>query len=461
MRFLGRTKEQELLRNFYASEHENLAVVYGRRRVGKSELLRASLRGGKIPFVFLQCRMTTVASNVTDLMLQAKSEFGVPELNVNDIDSAFKAIFEWMKGHQGVIVLDEYPYLRELVPGCDSLIQYLVDTHRDSGLKIVLCGSYLDVMKGMLDYKSPLYGRAGLNLHVEPMDYFDSALFYPTFSDEDKVRLYSVFGGIPFYNAKIDTTLSVKENILRLLVSKDAYFLNEVSYLLMMEISKIANAERVFDAIANGASKFTDIYDQSTFSSSPALADILQKLVDMGFLKKVTPINAENNKKKTTYQIKDNLISFYYRYVFKYQSRIGLFPAEQVWDRYIKDDFETQYVPKCFEEIVKQFLVRENLAGHIDPPFFKIGSYWYDLPKQRKNGEFDVVTEDDDGFVCYECKFKMHPMTEFQVLQEIEQVKSSPLPAERFGFVTRAGFDKVHATVDRRLYTLKDVYRSE
>ena len=147
-----------------------------------------------------------------------------------------------MKDRRGILVLDEYPYLRELLPGCDSFIQYLVDENRGAGLKLVLCGSYLDVMKGMLEYKSPLYGRAGLNLHVEPMDYFDSALFYPTFSDEDKVRLYSVFGGVPFYNAKIDGNLSVRENIIRLLTSKDAVLANEVSYLLMLEISKISNA---------------------------------------------------------------------------------------------------------------------------------------------------------------------------------------------------------------------------
>lgn len=459
MPFFGREKELQQLKKFFHSERENLAVVYGRRRVGKSELLRASLCGDEIPFVFLQCRTTSLKSNVDDLMLLAQSEFDLPALKFDDIESALKYIYDSMKDRRGILVLDEYPYLRELLPGCDSFIQYLVDQQRGSGLKLVLCGSYLDVMKGMLEYKSPLYGRAGLNLHVEPMDYFDSALFYPTFSDEDKVRLYSVFGGVPFYNAKIDANLSVRENIIQLLTAKDAVLANEVSYLLMMEISKISNAERVFETIANGAVKFSDIMDKSGFSSSPALSDILKKLVEMGLLRKVSPINDENNKKKTTYRINDNLINFYYRYVFKYQSRLAVFPVERVFDSYIADDFETKYVPKAFEEIVKQFLIRENLAGRIEPPFFKIGSYWYDLPKLRKNGEFDVVTEDDDGYVCYECKFKGHPMTESQVAQEVEQVKASPLPAKRFGFVARSGFEGVLKVPERRFYSLGDIYK--
>ena len=459
MPFFGRKRELNLLRDFYKSNSDNLAIVYGRRRVGKSELIRTSLVDGDVPFIFLQCRATSIQSNIDDLMQLAKTEFGLPPLHFTDIESALKTIYAFMQGRRGVIVLDEFPYLRELVTGCDSLIQYIVDMNRDSQLKLVLCGSYLDVMKGMLDYKSPLYGRAGLSLCVEPMNYLESALFYPAFSNEDKVRLYSVFGGIPFYNAKIDTSLTVRENIIRLLVSKDAILSNEASYLLMMEISKISNAERVFETIANGATKFSDILQKSDVSSSPALADILNKLTGMGLLTKSAPINAENNKKKTSYQINDNLINFYYRYVFKFQSRLAVLPAERVYELYMSDDFETQYVPKCFEEIVKQFLIKENLSGKIEPPFFKIGSYWYDLPKLQKNGQFDVVTEDDKGFTSYECKFKKSPMTEEQILQEIEQVKASPLPAQRFGFVARSGFEKIASVPNTRFYTLDDLFR--
>lgn len=123
------------------------------------------------------------------------------------------------------------------------------------------------------------------------------------------------------------------------------------------------------------------------------------------------------------------------------------------------EDFESRYVPKVFEDVVKQFLLRENQAGRMEPPLLKIGSYGLDLPKERRSCEFPVVTEGADGFVVYECDFQERPMTEEQVAEKIKRVKASPLPAHRFGFVARAGFDRVAAGPDRRIYDLDDLYR--
>ena len=459
MPFFGRKKEFGLLKDFYHDQRENLAVVCGRRRVGKSELLRASLGGGDLPFVFLQCRTTSIQSNVDDLMQLARTEFGLPELHLSDLEGALKAIFGFMEGRRSVLVLDEYPHLRGLLPGCDAVIAHLLDAYRDSGLKLVLCGSSLEVMKALTEERSPLKRKVGLNLHVEPMDYFDSALFYPDFSNEDKVRLYSVFGGMPFYNAKIDSSLSVRDNIIRLLAAPDAVLADEVGYLLMSEISKTSSAERVFEALAGGAVRFSEILEASQFSSSPALVDILKKLVGMELLRKVSPINDEHNKKRATYGFNDNLFHFHYRYVFRHQSRLKVWPAERVWDECMAEDFEFRYVPTVFEDIVKQFLLRENQAGRMEAPFFKIGSYGLDLPKERRRCEFGVVTEGAGGFAAYECDFQERPLTEAQVAEKIERVKASPLPAHRFGFVARAGFDHVLEGADRRFYDLDDLYR--
>lgn len=459
MPFFGREKELGLLKDFYQDERENMAVVCGRRRVGKSELLRASLCGGDLPFVFLQCRTTSIQSNVDDLMQLARTEFGLPELQLSDLEGALRAIFGFMKGRHGVLVLDEYPHLRGLLPDCDAVIAHLLDIHRDSGLKLVLCGSSLEVMKALTEERSPLAEKIGLNLHVEPMDYFESALFYPEFSNEDKMRLYSVFGGMPFYNAKIDPSLSVRDNIIGLLAAPDAVLADEVDYLLMTEISKTSNAERVFEALAGGAVRFSEILEASQFSSSPALVDILKRLAGMELLRKVSPINDEHNKKRVSYRFNDNLFHFHYRYVFRHQSRLKVWPAERVWDECMAEDFESRYLPKVFEDIVKQFLLRENLAGRMEPPFFKIGSYRLDLPKECRSCEFPVVTEGADGFAAYECIFQERPVTEGQVAEQIERVKASPLSAHWFGFVARAGFDRVAEGPDRRFYDLDDLYR--
>lgn len=158
MAFLGRTRELARLKAFYASNEENLAIVYGRRRVGKTALIRASLQSFEGPAIFLQCRITSVEGNVRDLMMLAKSSLGLDLTALEDFEQALRMIFQTVKNRPAVLVLDEYPYLRALLPGCDSILQSLVDEYRGvSRLKMVLCGSYLDIMKGILEYRSPLY----------------------------------------------------------------------------------------------------------------------------------------------------------------------------------------------------------------------------------------------------------------------------------------------------------------
>lgn len=199
-----------------------------------------------------------------------------------------------------------------------TLIDRLADT---SHLSLVFCGSYVEVMKTLLERESPLYGRVDQTIALEPMDYFDSALFYPDFSAEDKVRLYSVFGGIPYYNKFVDPSMSVRENIMNLLVESGSRLENEVPLYLSSEISKITNANEVFGALAQGYSRYKDILDQSHVTSGPAMVSVLDKLMDMELVQKQTPINDSKNKRKSSYHITDGLSLFYYRYLFRYSSQ--------------------------------------------------------------------------------------------------------------------------------------------
>lgn len=146
-------------------------------------------------------------------------------------------------------------------------------------------------MKSLLLIHNPLYGRFSLSIHLKAMDYYESAQFYPTFTNEDKIRLYSVFGGIPYYNQLISPALSVKDNIIELLASPNARLESEVQLYLQGELSKFTNANEVFETLAKGISKYKDILDQSHVSSNPALADVLKRLLLMEMIHKETPIN--------------------------------------------------------------------------------------------------------------------------------------------------------------------------
>ena len=181
----------------------------------------------------------------------------------------------------------------------------------------------------------------------------------------------------------------------------------------------------------------TQILNKSHVSSGPTLVDILEKLIKMEIVGKVSPINDSNNKRKIGYKIIDNLSSFYYRYIFKYSSQMNIMDKNIFFDKYVKDDFETNYVPHKFEEICAQYLKRKNLMGQIEPVFDAIGKYYYDDPINHKNGEFDIVTHDDSGYIFYEVKFINGKLTESDILKEIDKVKNTGLDPYKYVFFTK------------------------
>ena len=418
-----------------------MGLIYGRRRIGKSELVKQAIKESGIKSIFYECKQVTEVSNVQSMCEVLSDVLGLPKLGYMKAEEIIDYIFKLSKEESIVFVLDEYPYLRENVKGLDSIIQALVDKYREnSKLKLIVLGSYVEVMKSLLKESNPLYGRTDLVIDLKQMDYFESALFYPNMTYEDKVRIYSVFGGVPYYNRLVDDKKSVKENVIELVASPGARLENEVSTYLNSEISKIVNANEVFEALAKGFSKFSDILSQSHVSSSPTLADVLDKLMKMEVVEKKAPINDEKSKKKSGYYICDNLSLFYYRYIFKYSSQLKIMDPEVFYDKYIDKDFEEFYIPLRFEEICVQYLIRQNRLGVMDPVIEKIGKYYYDDPKTKTNGEFDVVTLDEKGYVFYEAKFRKKKTSKEVIETEISQVKSTGLNCYKYVFFSRAGF---------------------
>ncbi len=442
MKYYGRQYERKLLRLMISRDEMQTVLIYGRRRVGKSELIKQVLREENNKGIYYECKETTEKNNVDSLSELIGETFHFPKPSFNDIESLLIFLFEKAEETGFVLVLDEYPYLRATVAGLDSILQNLIDRYRNtSKVKFILCGSHIDIMKSMLDSQNPLYGRIDRTLNLQPMDYYESSLFYESFSQEDKVRLYSVFGGIPHYNRLIDPNLSVQENVMELIASTGARLENEVSMYLRSEISKITNANEVFETLAKGFSRFSDILSQSHVSSSPTLVDVLGKLIRMGLVRKEAPINDERNRRKTGYYIADQLSLFFYRYCFRFSSQLSVMDPVVFYERYIRKDFETKYVPIAFEEVCRQYLIRMNRAGKLAEPFEKIGRYWYNDPETKTNGEFDLVTEDPRGYVFYEAKFRAEPLSESRIRKEILQVQKTGLNCYKYGFISRSGFD--------------------
>ena len=460
MTFIGRTKEQEKLLAQLSSPIQNAALLYGRRRVGKSELILHTMRqASDARTIYYECRQTTTENNTKNLSEVIAEAFDMPPLAFSDIEAALRFVFDRATGEKIVLAIDEYPHLRDVVKGMDSILQILLDEYRDrSHLSLILCGSYVEVMKSLLERDNPLYGRIDLKINLQPMDYYESAQFYPERSCEDKVRLFSVFGGIPYYNRLIDKNASVRENLIHLILEPDARLEDEVPSYLLSEISKIGNAHEIFSALADGHARYRDILSQSHVSSGATLVNVLNRLIGMQLVQRRSPINDPNNKKRTSYVICDGLSKFYYRYVFRYLSQRSVLDPEVYYDRYVNDDFETQFVPRAFEEVCRQYLVRQNRMGNSEPPFDLIGTYSYDDPVTRTNGEFDVVTKDPLGYSFYEARFRTTPITQRMIEDEIEQVQRTGLTCHRYGFFSRSGFE---AQADERtaLIGLEELYR--
>ncbi|MDD3662447.1 MAG: DUF234 domain-containing protein [Candidatus Pacebacteria bacterium] len=444
MKFIGRKEFLNKLKKQVDTDEMSFSLIYGRRRVGKSELVKETLRCANEKSIYFECKQVAEESNVASLSAIVSDVMGLPKLGYTDIESLLDYIFKLAVNEKLILVLDEYPYLRESVKGLDSILQSLVDRYRESSkLKVIILGSYVEIMRSLLEHSNPLYGRVDLTIDLKQMDYYESALFYPEFSPEDKVRIYSVFGGIPYYNRLIDDKKSVRDNMIDLIASSGARLENEVSMYLSAEISKIINANEVFEALARGYSRYSDILSQSHVSSGPTLIDVLDKLIKMEVVEKTAPINDPNNKRKVGYQIADNLSLFYYRYIFKYLSQMKIMDSSVFFSKYIEKDFEENYVPHQFEEICKQYLIRENKAGNINPVFEKIGKYYYDNPKEHTNGEFDIVTEDELGFAFYEVKFRKAPVTKSMVENEIAQVDATGLKCYKYVFFSRSGYEEM------------------
>lgn len=442
MKFIGRTRQLKQLEREIDTDRMSFALIYGRRRIGKSELIKQALKDSQKKSLYYECKQVSEKSNVDAICDLLSEQFNLPKLGLDSIEEVLDYLFKAAKDEKLVLVLDEYPYLREGIKGMDSILQAKIDQYREnSKLTIVILGSYVEIMKSLLEHSNPLFGRVDLVINLQQMDFYDSALFYPNYSAEDKIRIYSVFGGIPYYNRLIDDRKTVRENIIELISAPGARLENEVTMYLNSEIAKINNTNEVIDALSRGYSKFSDILSQSHVTSSPTLVDILNKLIRMELVEKSSPINAENNRKKTSYSICDNLSLFYYRYIFKYSSQQRIMDEDGFYDKYIDQNFEEDYVPHRFETICRQYLIRQNRIGQISPVIEKIGKYYYDDPVNHRNGEFDVVTLDEKGYVFYEVKFRKNRISKAIIDKEIEQVKATELNPYKYVFISRSGFE--------------------
>ena len=461
MKFIGRHEELARLRRKLSSDRSESILVYGRRRVGKSELIREAIRGEDCLAVQYVCRKASYEENFSGLARAAAEALGEPFLSFRDLASLLEFLYRRARTQRIVLFIDEYPFLRDGNESVDSEFQIAIDRwQHESRLKVILCGSYMDTMQKIIEGNAPLFGRFSEILKLAPFDYYDAGQFFPNPTHEENFFLYSVLGGIPFYLLQVRENLTPEENLEELLIPEGSLLENEIRLQLALELSKEENANYVLEKIAAGIGKYSDIAENFPGKSSNAVGHTLEKLLGMDLIEKDSPINAPANKRLQRYVISDALLDLYYSYLFRESTARSVLPAREFYRLKLKERIETEYLPRRFEVAAREFLVRRNREGKMEPPFFRVGRFVWNDRKRHLNGEFDCVTEDEKGLISYECKYRKKPLDMAVVREEEEQARKLGLGFRRFGFFSRSGFFGVDPSIYPS-FTLDDMYRAE
>ena len=437
--FIGRLQELKELTEEFTSTKKSISLIYGKRRIGKSFLIQEaakSFKGIVVNHLFVKA---SYESNLKLLTRSLAISLNIPSsISFNSIFDLFDFIKAQNKSI--LLVLDEYQYFKESLKNgeVDSYMQLIVDS-LPSNIKLVFCGSYISIMKELMLEENPLFGRFTKIIHLREFDYYEASQFYPSLSEYEKIRFYAVFGGSPFVLANIDYKKSLEENIIKLLINQDSLLRSYIENIMLREIQKNFDI-RILEIISNGKKHYSEIQNLLSFKDSGLLDKQLKNLLTMETITKVFPINKMNDKKKVFYEINDNLMRFYFTFIFANESLIVKFGESEFFRNNIMQKLKT-FISYRFEAIAVQYFMRQAKKGKIED-IKDFGSYWYDDKINRTNGQFDCVLKEKDGYDFYEVKFYENPMSLAECKNEEKQIRRlTELECKKIGFICSAGFD--------------------
>ncbi len=402
--FIGRERELDSLNKLYTSNKFEFAVIYGRRRVGKTALITQFIKDKTaIYFMGVESNAKQNLENFSKNILEFGT--GIPvETTFVSFQSALEYVFKLAENERLILAIDEYPYVARSSESLASTLQLLIDKYKDSSkLMLILCGSSMSYMEDhVLSYKAPLYGRRTAQMKILPFDFTDTCRCFKNFSDEDKALIYGIVGGTPQYLLQMDDKLSVEDNIKNTFFNPTSSLFEEPENLLKQEVREPALYNAIITAIATGASRMAEI-STNVGESTSVCATYLKNLIALGLVQKETSYG-EKESRKSIYSIDDNMFRFWYRFVPENHSIIGRGAADLAYRRI--EPHLSEHMGKVFEEICKQYLWSLLLAGKSPVEFRELGRWWGTNPATRKQTEIDIMGEQDKNTVLFgECKW--------------------------------------------------------
>lgn len=402
--FIGREQELASLNRLYTSDKFEFAVIYGRRRVGKTALINEFIKNKKaIYFMGVESNEKQNLENFSRNIMEYRT--GIQsETSFLTFQAALEYVFKMSEEERIILAIDEYPYVARCSQSLASTIQLLIDKYKDhSKLMLILCGSSMSYMEDhVLAYKAPLYGRRTAQMKIQPFDFIDSCRYFNNFSDEDKALVYGIVGGTPQYLLQMDDSLSVEDNIKNTFLNPTSALFEEPENLLKQEVREPALYNAIITAIAAGASRMAEISSKIGEETS-ICSSYLKNLISLGIVQKETPYG-EKASRKSIYVIDDNMFRFWFRFVPENSSIIARGAADLAYKRI--EPHLSDYMGKVFEEICKQYLWRLLLSGDCPVEFKDLGRWWGTDPATRSQTEIDIMGEQDNETALFgECKW--------------------------------------------------------
>ena len=446
-------------------------IIYGRRRVGKTALINEFINGKKT--IFFPALKANAPDNL-EALSKAIAVYKTPDAASAPIyrsfDDAFEEITRIASEERVIFVIDELPYLCDADDSIPSRLQHLLDHDwAGSNLFLILCGSSMSFMeKEVLSSKSPLFGRRTIQLKLEPLSFTDAKEFHPELTVEENALIYGITGGIPHYINKLGVRDNIREALLDNFFDRTAYLFEEPDNLLRQELREPAVYNSIITAIADGASRQSDIASKVHMETSQC-NKYLKVLIELGILQKVEPV-IDKSKRKVLYRITDNFFRFWYRFVPGNMMAISSGRMDRLYDTAV-GEYLPDYMGQPFE-----YMCRAWLIDHMDQLPFQIdniGEWWGTHPGLKKEVQLDIVAtsvKSHNGnhgrqYLIGSCKYRNEKIgtDELELIREYASVFTSANDECFYYIFSKGGFTKglleAAAQGNVTLLTLEDLYK--
>lgn len=406
-KFINREKELKFLEKIYKKKGFEFLAISGRRRVGKSRLLKEFVKNKK--HLFLLCEDRKWEHNLAKFNQTISEYFDIPNPNFKTFLECFKFIANQKKG-RFVVVIDEFSYLikkSDIVAEFQTIVDELLT---NTNIMLILSGSAVSMMtKKVLGYKSPLYGRTTGNIFLQPLRFENLYDWFKTSHTNDLVRIYGVSDGIPKYLEFFEGKNPQKE-VIENVFNPNSFLFREPKLLLEEELREPETYLQILEAVSLGYTKVVEIANYS-YLEAKNVSSYLSILTDLGFIEREFSI-LDKKRARGIYKIKDNFFNFWFRFVSRYFGKIEINELEEPIQNF-KKNFN-QYLGPIFEDISKQFLIEK---AKLPFKFTKIGKWWH------KDKEIDLVAinEKTKQILFIECKWK--DLKEKQARKILEELK--------------------------------------